>query len=246
MHKQTRDKDSEVMKFILNEEDRYLLDIDGVASKLEVPRVKIIRARAIKKFANEKLQADILDGTASIHATYMSLNRNKELPKRTKSPALSFDDVRDILKLDKTSPTWLTWKHCKNSNFTGLPAGSISENASVISVHGSMYTVASIVWLLKHKKFPPSDKFVYHVDGNPYNNDPSNLELVTRGQQTRRSYKKSFRVRLLKDGSEVYEVYIHDPETGNRIFKTYRNKDSARRAVQKFTKQIKDKCPDKF
>ena len=87
---------------------------------------------------------------------------------------------RDFLVLD----------HVLNNSACDFNTGEVSGLPSRVFVsfglNGKLYNIprSYIVWAHKYKKWPNEKLILDHKDGNSYNDSPSNLEEVTRSQNS--------------------------------------------------------------
>lgn len=95
------------------------------------------------------------------------------------------DILDEWLYYDETSPTCLRWKKDK---FVGKyfnvhrlikdsPAGHRGQRRCALMLENIRYAVHHVVWWLVHRE-TVGDKIIDHIDGNPFNNQVSNLRLV--------------------------------------------------------------------
>ena len=118
----------------------------------------------------------------------------------TRLKHISYDSIKDKLKIDNSSPTNLVWNYdCVKTNGAlcskarvGFKAGSINKNRyCTVIIDGITYPVHRIVWSLYNKCDLSIDKVVNHIDGNPNNNSPENLEAVTQKENVHKTTKKN-------------------------------------------------------
>lgn len=65
-----------------------------------------------------------------------------------------------------------------------------SDGYVLIGVDGVTHYGHRLAWLFTHGAYPPDDKEIDHVDGNPSNNKASNLRLASRQDNARNGRKK--------------------------------------------------------
>jgi hypothetical protein len=86
----------------------------------------------------------------------------------------------------RISQTW-------NSRFAGKRAGSSASGQArkyrTVSIYGVPLKVHRVVFALHHGRWPEGD--VDHIDGNIYNNDPSNLREVNHATNCRNQKLRS-------------------------------------------------------
>ena len=106
----------------------------------------------------------------------------------------------------ESSYTYLRWKtsgsNKANKRIVGQPAGGIASGYGAVRLSGKYYAIHRIVWVLNCGNIP--DGFVVdHIDGNPLNNNISNLRLITQAQNSRNTK------RLKNNKSGVVGVSFH-------------------------------------
>ena len=108
------------------------------------------------------------------------MNKIKELPP--------VEDLRKEFVLDSSSPSGLRW----NGKMGNKPAGCKADNHYIIYFKGKYYQAGRIVYLMAFDE-QPGDLFIDHSDGNPSNNSPSNLRLVSHAQNmaNRKTHKNN-------------------------------------------------------
>lgn len=106
----------------------------------------------------------------------------------------------EIFYYDLTSPTGLRWKiwngqknHSERDihDFAGSKGkGNNDSEFYRVGYQNKEYKVHRIIWIL-HNGSIPDDIVVDHIDGNPLNNDISNLRIVTQEINCKNSSKRS-------------------------------------------------------
>jgi len=94
----------------------------------------------------------------------------------------------DVLKSRYYIKDWMLYNketfsnNCKKDEIAGWKRNGgyyISINKKSYAVHRIIYQIINNIELL------PEDKVIDHIDGNPYNNNISNLRLITQSQNTK-------------------------------------------------------------
>lgn len=106
-------------------------------------------------------------------------------------------DWKSIVKYDENSPSGLIWKiDIMSGKYLQKPKVRINDftggkqyqgekpHAWTMGYKGSRYYVHRVVWLLNYGNIP-DDMVIDHIDGNPFNNQISNLRLVTQQVNSR-------------------------------------------------------------
>ena len=134
--------------------------------------------------------------------------------------------IADYLVYDETSPTFLRWKKDQGKKKVGQIAGWIRDDGyGLVRLLGTRYYIHRLIYSLLHN-IPIDDKIIDHVDGNPRNNEISNLRITTySGNQRNRTMSESNTsgmcgVRKQKSGPYEYwtaEIYID----GGRLRKNF-------------------------
>jgi hypothetical protein len=99
-------------------------------------------------------------------------------------PLPDLNNLKEYLKLDGTSPTFLTWIKSPNPYVkVGQPAGGIVKNRNKMRIkfNGLLYPLHRIVYYLAYE-IDPGEKQIDHIDRNALNNNPLNLRVVTHSQ----------------------------------------------------------------
>lgn len=102
---------------------------------------------------------------------------------------LNFSDFNDRFYIDSSSPTGLKYKvnvfthRCGNLNNVlkykiDDIAGSVDRRSCKVGFNGKYYLAHRIVYLLFNGALS-SESIIDHIDGNPFNNNISNLRCVT-------------------------------------------------------------------
>src|SRR4029077_21107730 len=106
--------------------------------------------------------------------------------RKTEQRRIEKDEIilRDRFYLSESSPSYLRMKinsqqRSPQRRFAGDVAGfKDNKGYRVVGIGDYYFKVSRIVWILHFGQIP-DDRFVDHKDGNPSNNHPSNLQLLT-------------------------------------------------------------------
>lgn len=110
---------------------------------------------------------------------------------------IEFAKFEDIFFIDNNSISGLSWKK-KIRNVRSTKAGVLGKNKYYsVSYEGSYYKVHRLVWCLYNKKDLDVNLVVHHVDGNPSNNSPCNLQAVSQFENSNRKINVDKPVELL-------------------------------------------------
>lgn len=173
--------------------------------------LKLIITDNLTEGAARKLEQETLDKyTMSNHL----FNKNKKCGS-TKRKYLSYQQLDEFFNIDPLSPSYLSWKVDRTNgrnNFlvrAGQSAGcSNSAGYFITTLEKSSYFVHRIVWALHHKQDCPPEFTIDHKDGNPKNNDPSNLQKVTHRDNSC-NQKKNSRNKSSKTGVYLKNIKGH-------------------------------------
>lgn len=93
-------------------------------------------------------------------------------------------DVISNFVYDETSPTCLRWK--KNNKIAGTRTFNKYGDAKSmhVGVGGTLYKNHRIIWVI-HNGYIENDLQIDHIDGNPFNNKISNLQVKTQAENLR-------------------------------------------------------------
>lgn len=112
-------------------------------------------------------------------------------------------DFKDYFVVDPESPTGLRWrvdvprrtKGTKGGNcWGGTPAGHRNQikgrvNTTTVALNRREYKVSRIIWTILYGEIPDG-MVIDHLDGDPWNNIPSNLACKTRAENIRNCAKR--------------------------------------------------------
>lgn len=115
----------------------------------------------------------------------------------------SLDVLNECFELSNSSPSGLLWRHRPNSHFSsvlqatkvnsrfaGKHAGVRKTRYWAVRVFDVLHVAHRIVYKM-HYKEDPMNSIVDHADGDPSNNEPSNLRTATRAQNSFNSRRPS-------------------------------------------------------
>lgn len=96
------------------------------------------------------------------------------------NPLPPLDILRSLFELSNASPSGLIHATASKRN-----AGSKQiKGYFKVTIEGKAYGAHRIVWSLHNESLAPVEMLVDHIDGNPSNNDPGNLRLLTHRDNT--------------------------------------------------------------
>lgn len=94
------------------------------------------------------------------------------------------DLLSQFLVIDTTAPSGLRWKKGRGKSGAGSPAGRLGRSGYQVGWCGRYVYAHRIVFALAHG-FDPHPAIIDHIDANIENNDPRNLRLCTRAENSR-------------------------------------------------------------
>lgn len=104
-----------------------------------------------------------------------------------------------------------------NLRFSGLYAScyvNFGWNGGIVSVPHS-----HVVWFLTHKKWPPARMRVDHIDNDPMNNAPSNLQLLSEADNQKKRRGRAV-YRNYGTGRYGYGLNVHADKRDGRFYVT--------------------------
>lgn len=135
-----------------------------------------------------------------------------------KTKDIDFNIVSEYVYYDSSSPSGLSWNkdiYAGINQFTrcskGTQAGWVGRRTWMVKIKGSVYTSSRVIWKLVTKE-DMVGKVIDHIDGDPLNNNISNLRCVDSVDNNRnKSFNKSglpIGVCIVKDnaGFDVYRA----------------------------------------
>ena len=171
---------------------KEFLDIARDGGHISVLMRGLTRTQALEE--ERKLIAEYLEGK---HADWNLVNK----VKGTKPKEVKYDYLSNFLSVDFASPTFLVWNYVKmksngrplDKNMVGKTAGLIPRDNqyATVTVDRVCYPAHRVVWCLYNKTDLDQDLVINHIDGNPSNNHPCNLEAVSYKENTHKTTVKN-------------------------------------------------------
>lgn len=144
-------------------------------------------------------------------------------------------DFKKYFVVDQSSPTGLRWRDdvkrleegkVGGNSWGGTQAGYHKQakgrvKTTVVSLNKKVYVVSRIIWNMLYGKIPDG-MIVDHLDGNPWNNTPSNLACKTRAENIRNCARRKDNssgfvgVSFIVKGASTYCVSTYQDENGKR------------------------------
>lgn len=110
---------------------------------------------------------------------------------------------RDVLlrtfRIEDDMLFWIA-KPPRSHRDIGFPAGYVKGGYRVVKYKRRLYSTHRLMWIMRGGDIP-EDMLLDHIDGNPLNNAPENLRLVTYAQNNHN------RCRAINNTSGVPNVY---------------------------------------
>jgi hypothetical protein len=149
----------------------------------------------------------------------------------TKKDKLDYNsvDFGSILEYDESSSTWLRWKVKRAQRSpAGSSAGTFNtdsrtkqKSCSRVKIYDKSYLVHRIIWVLFYGSID-EDLVIDHIDGDPWNNNITNLRLTTTAINSRNSRIKTTNktgvngVSLRNTAGYLYYAAQYMSSTGNK------------------------------
>lgn len=156
---------------------------------------------------------------------------NKRRSSTLAKPIL-YEQIKDLLEYDETSPSFLRIKNVIRGNRTiGDVAGHFSASSGywVCCIDYKTYKVHRLIWSLLNKQDLTSNLVIDHIDRNKSNNNISNLRLVT--TQTN-SYNRASVI-----NAEYIHVHWHNPRK-YYVMRVYTNGIGSEFATKSFNPSV--------
>lgn len=98
--------------------------------------------------------------------------------------------IQDLVQIDPSSPTGLSWKVARPRCKVGEPAlKTVVDGYYCGEIKGVSYKAHRVVFYLTHGYWP---ELVDHIDRCRTNNTPSNLRAATRAENAQNAKRKGF------------------------------------------------------
>lgn len=161
---------------------------------------KWVERASVNGYVVELLRTELTECKAvELENTYLASNLENwklvNVHKDYDTHSLDFEVLSEYFCYDESSPTCLRWKkwngqanHSRRD--VGDVAGFVNKNGSYtrykVSLHGKGMMVHRVVMILNGFELDKR-QVINHIDTNPCNNKISNLEVVTKSENNRRT-----------------------------------------------------------
>lgn len=136
----------------------------------------------------------------------LSLYRNQiiNVNKKVRLLDYKYEYFDSILELDDNSPTGLIWKiDASRKMRKGSVAGTLSNGYFSVKTKSGSFQIHRLLYCLRNKVDLEHHQIINHIDFNPSNNSPDNLEVVSMQMNC-----------IKKNGYNSDEVGIRSRKTG--------------------------------
>lgn len=201
-----------------------------MVSKCRTPLWKSITSS--REYYTMKIRDDLMENEAIDLENELLLEFNTEAnisQKSNKVKKISYDYIKEIVKYDETSPTFLRYKvpRANGAIKAGSIAGSFdSSGYGQIYLKDRLYKAHRVIYCLLSEQDLDSNLIIDHIDGNKSNNNISNLRLTTFSENARNiqwektkpsntgergiSFRDdSYRVLWMRDGKQVEKSFTY-------------------------------------
>lgn len=163
---------------------------------------------------------------------------------------INISDFSGSFYYDPTSPSCLRWKIPKYKFSKGSPAGSEFMSNGVphgwrVMLNKKTYYIHRIIWALFHGE-TDRDMVIDHLDGNPFNNIISNLQIKTRaGNMLNKAHTKTstgitgVTEGIGRKGIPYFRASWVD-ELGNQKFRTFSTNKYGREEAFKLAREVRE------
>ena len=168
---------------------------------------------------------------------------NKKPP--VKVSKIDVNSVKDFIKYDESSPTFLTWvKKTGPRSKVDTPAGNLGftdglPRSAYIKINGTMYKISRLIWSLFNGEIP-ENYVIDHIDGNPHNNNINNLRCISVSKNSRNRSNRTTEKRDLPNGVyfsesknsiDVTVAYLEFKESKCFSLSRYTYEEATRKAI---------------